>query len=77
MQPSAIGYLCRNDGFLLGIRLLPHPLRHAFSKQFLNDNQNGLVSLAQIVGQRNLNTTSRFGQENGQQLVISSERANG
>jgi hypothetical protein len=44
------------------------------AKQFLADNGNDLVSLAQILWHENLQTTSRHSQRNGEQLAEASER---
>jgi integrase/recombinase XerC len=42
--------------------------------QFLADNQNDLVSLAQILGHQNLNTTKRYVQRTEGQLAEAAER---
>ncbi len=44
------------------------------AKQFLADNGNDLVALAQILGHENLQTTSRYSQRNGEQLAEGVER---
>ena len=66
--------LCRKYSAVIGVRLHPHVFRHSFAKQFLADNGNDLVSLAQILGHENLNTTSRYSQRNEQQLAEATER---
>jgi site-specific recombinase XerD len=57
-----------------GVRVHPHLLRLTMARQFLADNGNDLVSLAQILGHENLNTTSRYSQRNAEQLGEASER---
>ncbi len=44
------------------------------AKRFLADNSNDLVSLAQILGHENLNTTSRYSQRTEQQLAEAAEK---
>lgn len=76
MTDDGVRSLCRKYSALIGVRLHPHLFRHTMAKQFLADNENDLVSLAQILGHENLQTTSRYSQRNEQQLTEASERMN-
>jgi site-specific recombinase XerD len=76
LTDSAVRSLCQKYSTLIGARLHPHVFRHTMAKQFLVDNGNDLVSLAQILGHENLNTTSRYSQRSEQQLGAAAERLN-
>jgi site-specific recombinase XerD len=76
MGADGVRALCRKYSCLIGVRLHPHVFRHTFAKQFLADNGNDLVSLAQILGHENLNTTSRYSQKSEEQLAVTSENVN-
>lgn len=74
MTDCGIRALCRKYSAVIGVRLHPHIFRHTMAKQFLADNNNDLVSLAQVLGHESLNTTSRYSQRNEQQLAAATER---
>jgi integrase/recombinase XerC len=76
LSDRAIRALSRKYSAVVGVRLFPHLFRHSFAKQFLADNQNDLVSLAQLLGHQSLNTTSRYSQRNAEQLAEATERLN-
>jgi site-specific recombinase XerD len=71
---TGIRALCRKYSVVIGVRLHPHIFRHTMAKQFLVDNGQDLVSLAQILGHQNLNTTSRYSQRSEGQLAEAAER---
>ena len=74
MTDCGVRALCRKYSAVIGVRLHPHIFRHTMAKQFLADNSNDLVSLAQILGHVSLNTTNRYSQRNKEQLDTVAER---
>lgn len=76
LTDDGVRSLCKKYGELIGAHLHPHVFRHTMAKQFLADNGNDLVSLAQILGHESLNTTSRYSQRSASQLGDQAERVN-
>jgi len=68
--------LCDKYSAICGFKIFPHLLRHTMAHQFLADNQNDLVSVAQILGHENLNTTARYTKRTQDQPGEASDRLN-
>lgn len=74
LTDRGIRALCDKYSAIIGVKLHPHVFRHTMAHKFLADNQNDLVSLAQVLGHQDLNVTSRYSLRTSDKLAEATER---
>ena len=74
LTSRGIRALCEKYSAICGFRIYPHLLRHTFAHRFLEDNENDLVSLAQLLGHSSIQTTSLYCKRTEDALALATDR---
>jgi len=74
LTPRGVRGLCDKYSVLISLKIYPHLLRHTMAHKFLEDNPGDLVSLAQLLGHSNLDTTRRYVERGEEELGEAMDR---